>query len=190
MIDKALNFLRQEANTYLKLKTNDNDLVKLSAIVNQSGTEVAPHNAIGMMLVNVEEERGYRHGPPTTLAANGYHTTANPELTLNLYVMFYANHTEHKEALILLSHVVRCFQGKNVFENTESPQLGAEIEKLILDLYSITFEQQNQIWASIGAKYLPSVLYRVRMLIINEALTGAVTPAITSTSAAFADNRE
>jgi hypothetical protein len=186
MIDKALFFLRQEINTYLKLKTGDDNKITLSAIVSQSGTEVAPHNAAGMMLVNVEEEKSYRQPNPQTVASNGYYSFQNPELTLNLYMMLYANHADHREALVLLSYIVQFFQSKNVFDNQESPQLGDDIEKLVVDLYSLSFEQQNQLWASLGAKYLPSVLYRVRMVVVNEKQPTAVLPGVAGINTGYA----
>ena len=39
-----------------------------------------------------------------------------------------------------------------------------------MELVSPTFEQQNHIWGGMGAKYLPSVLYKVRMLVYRETL--------------------
>jgi hypothetical protein len=35
-------------------------------------------------------------------------------------------------------------------------------------LYSSSFEQQYNFWNVVGAKYLPSVLYKVRMLTYQE----------------------
>ncbi|MDQ3110986.1 MAG: DUF4255 domain-containing protein [Bacteroidota bacterium] len=186
MIDKALFFLRQEINTYLKLKTGDDNKITLSAIVSQTGTEVAPHNSVGMMLVNVEEEKAYRQPNPQTVSKNGYYSFQNPELTLNLYMVVYANHSDHREALVLLSYIVQFFQAKNVFDNQESPQLGEDIEKLVVDLYSLTFEQQNQLWASLGAKYLPSVVYKVRMVVVNEKQPLAVAPAVSGINTGYA----
>jgi len=190
MVDKALYFLRQELNTYLKLKTGDDNKVNLTAIVDQTGRAVVPDTSIGMMMVNVEEERMYRSQAPQTVINNGQYAFANPELKLNIYVVFAANHTDHREALVLLSYVVQFFQSKNVFDNQTSPQLGDGIEMLMVDLFSLSFEQQNQLWASLGAKYMPSVVYRIRMLIINEGLASAVAPAVTEIDSAFAENRE
>lgn len=178
MIDKALDFLRAELNAYLKLKTGDDKKINLSAIVDQAGSTVVGDGTIGMMMVNVEEDRASKEQLPQTVMINGKYSFINPELHLNLYVLFASNHTVHTEALKLLSHIVRYFQGKNVFENQESPEMGEDIEKLIVDLYTLGFEQQNQLWASIGAKYMPSLVYRVRMIVINEKRAVAATPAV------------
>lgn len=190
MIDKALFFLKQELNAYLKLKTGDNNKVTLSAVVDQSGHEVAPSKSIGMMLVNIEEERAYSHTPSHTVTSNGQYSFRNRELSLNLYILLYANHTDHREALVLISYVVEFFQGHHSFENQEYPQLGEDIEKLIADLYSLSFEQQNQLWASLGAKYLPSAVYKIRMLIVDTNQPGMVAPGISALDASFAGNRE
>ncbi|HEX3048395.1 MAG TPA: Pvc16 family protein, partial [Bacillota bacterium] len=52
-------------------------------------------------------------------------------------------------------------------ENT--PDLGAlELDRLVFELNTLPLEQQHYIWAMIGLRYLPSVVYRVRMLMIFE----------------------
>jgi hypothetical protein len=38
------------------------------------------------------------------------------------------------------------------------------IEKIIFKLHHLTFEQQNNLWASLGTKYLPNVVFQVRVL--------------------------
>ena len=190
MVDKALYFLRQELNSYLKLKTGDDNKINLTALVDQTGRVVVPDTSIGMMMINAEEERMFRAQAPQTVISNGQYVFANPELKLNVYVLFAANHTDHREALVLISYIIQFFQAKNVFENQQSPQLGDSIEKLMVDLFTLSFEQQNQVWASLGAKYMPSVVYRVRMLIINEMLATDASPAITTIENSFAGNRE
>jgi hypothetical protein len=45
------------------------------------------------------------------------------------------------------------------------------IEKLVVELHQLNFEQQNNLWAVLGAKYLPSVLYKVRAISIQEGQT-------------------
>ncbi|EPB65583.1 hypothetical protein ANCCEY_15351, partial [Ancylostoma ceylanicum] len=51
-------------------------------------------------------------------------------------------------------------QGKNVFTPDNSPGMDPVLQKLIVDIYSYSFEQQYNFWSILGAKYLPSVLYK------------------------------
>jgi hypothetical protein len=67
-----------------------------------------------------------------------------------------------------LSYVISFFQGKNVFTTDTSPALDPSIRKLVVELYSYSFEQQYNFWTVIGAKYLPSALYKIRMVTYQE----------------------
>ena len=52
-----------------------------------------------------------------------------------------------------------------------------EIERLVVELYSLNLEQQNHLWGYLGGKYLPSVVYKVRLVRIQEdAVRGEARP--------------
>jgi hypothetical protein len=191
MIDKALVFLRDELNYYLKSKMKDSaDKVDLSAVVNEKGNVEIDAKTVGLTLINVEEERTFRAQAPVMVGTDGNLSSYNPEIKLNLYILLAANHSDHKEALVLLSYVILFFQSHTVFDSNRYPQLGTDIGKLVIEMSSLTFEQQNQLWASLGAKYMPSVVYKVRMLIVQEQAVGSVTPAIKSIDKEFASSTE
>jgi hypothetical protein len=50
----------------------------------------------------------------------------------------------------------------------------------VVELYSSSFEQQYNFWNVVGAKYLPSVLYKVRMLVYQEKRVNDQGPPITN----------
>jgi hypothetical protein len=52
------------------------------------------------------------------------------------------------------------------------------IIKLIVELYTLNFEQQNHLWGFLGAKYMPSVMYKARLLSIQEAHAADDQPPI------------
>lgn len=195
MFDKALVFLRDQMNTFIRLKTGDSsEKVVLYPLVDPSNGSVAiTSEHIGMTLVNIEEERVFRGAIPQMIQNGDAYGIANPEIRLNLYVVFAAYHSNkdlYYESLKQLAYVVQFFQAKNVYNNIESPQLGDDIEQLTVELFTLNFEQQNQLWASLGAKYMPSVVYKVRMLVINERRAADSATAIGGFEAAFANNRE
>jgi hypothetical protein len=41
----------------------------------------------------------------------------------------------------------------------------------MVDLYTMNFEQVNHLWSTLGGKYLPSALYKVRQVTLNENVT-------------------
>jgi hypothetical protein len=90
--------------------------------------------------------------------------------------------------LRLLSYIVSFFQSYPVFDEESYPQLNSKVEpgknwqkigKLIVNLYTLTMEQQNNMWASIGAKYMPSVVYRIRTISFTDAEPDMEAPPIT-----------
>ena len=121
-------------------------------------------------VVNVEEDRiakmheNYIKTDTTTVYKS-------PPVYLNLYILFAINRVDYKESLQWLGHVIQYFQHQNVFTPSSHPALGeTSITKLMVDLHTLSFEQSNQLWSTLGGKYIPSVLYKVRQLTIDENL--------------------
>lgn len=176
MIDTALTFLTNRLDEYIVQKTGETDKISMTKIVNDSGECLIPPDTIGCVLVNVEEERVMKSQSPYGDAINGVIGKRNPEIKVNLYVLFAVNPTvdagsstnNYDQGLRLLSLVISYFQSRNDFNTQNSPELDASIEKLKLDLYTLPIEQQNYLWGALGAKYMPSVIYRVRLLVFQE----------------------
>jgi len=63
--------------------------------------------------------------------------------------------------------VIGVFQKKFAFDHSNTPSLDPNIEKLILDMDSLTLQQLHEIWSVLGGRYFPSVVYRMRMVTID-----------------------
>lgn len=181
MIHSSLKFLTHELNEYLKLKTNDltTDRVFLTSVATESGGVVIPIKSLGLSLINIEEERIFKDQKTTVINEEGFSEYFNPEIKLNLYILISANfqdttddtEDDYVEGLKQLSYVISFFQSKYVFTPDNSPSMDSfdpALKKLVLELYSYSFEQLYNFWTVVGTKYLPSVLYRVRLLRIQE----------------------
>ena len=101
----------------------------------------------------------------------------NPPVLLNLFMLISASHDDYSTALKMLSLAVSFFQAKNTFTYADAPPtpstltgataLGDEVRanlKIKLDLYSLTFEQLNHLWGSLGGKQYPFALYKIRIV--------------------------
>lgn len=181
MIDEALKFLVTQINDYLSMR-NEPTSVNANEIVLSSISESAADGAevsladkqLGLTLINIEEERVVKDQTFAHRTLNGDFEHYNPEIRLNLYVLVSANFKKsggtnaYSEGLKQLSHVIRFLQGKNVFTPENSPGMHADLKQLIVELHSTSFEQQYNYWTVIGTKYLPSALYRVRLVAIQD----------------------
>lgn len=169
MLDVALKFLTAELNAYLLLRTgSDLSKAEVCRLVDDTGKWAVPEDKLGVALINLEEERAVKPQLPETTLADGRHVVLQPALNLNLYVLFAAHFKQYDEALRYLSHALTFFQAHPSFTPDAYPGLDPQIAKLTADLQSLTYEQVNQIWGFLGGKQLPSALYRVRMVTLQD----------------------
>src|SRR5450759_3777635 len=198
MIYTSLSFLCGVLNNFITLKdplSSAGALVNpvvLTNIVDQENHLFQKNgDYIFMTLINTEEETvgksqlAYSKSPEDKLYVT------NPDIKLNLYMQFAAfsdNSTSvpsaYERSLLLLDQVVFFFQYRSVFNNSQYPVLmNSGIEKLLIEPVSLTFEQLNHLWATLGAKYLPSVIYKCRMLTFLEAIVSPEKQRIKEISA-------
>jgi hypothetical protein len=176
MINETLKFLSEEINKYLSLKLGPNTDPRLvlgnvaKAMDSESnGTNALSNKAI-LTLVNIEEDRIARQQENYVKTESGV-TYKSPPLYLNLFILFSINRTEYGESLKWIAHVIQYFQYQNVFTPISHPALDSRIQKIVVDLYSLNFEQINHLWSTLGGKYLPSVLYKIRQVTLDEDAT-------------------
>ncbi|RYG15240.1 MAG: DUF4255 domain-containing protein [Chitinophagaceae bacterium] len=181
MINTSLNFISQEINAYLNhiAGSEGEEFIIVTSVVS-NGKLAIPPTKMGLTLMNIEEDRVVKDQRVTVRNMVGEIETRNPDIYLNLFVLISANFngddtnpssTDYLEGLKQLSQVISFFQGKNVFTKANSPLLASvdpKIERISAELFSFNFEQMNHFWSIIGHSYLPSVLYKVRMLTIQE----------------------
>ncbi|HNW89162.1 MAG TPA: DUF4255 domain-containing protein [Bacteroidales bacterium] len=168
MIDNALLFIKKHIGSELKTRigVNEGDVVIDS--INKEGSS----DNLLITLINIEEEKYYKeqnHYIKNDSDVPGF-KIVNPEIKLNLYVLFSAQNKTYSEALKQVSHIITIFQGKNIFEKEDFakyPEI-KDLESLIVELYSLTLEQNNNLWQTLGSKLVPSVLYKVKLISMQD----------------------
>lgn len=182
MLIHALQIIRKELDLFLTPVDNATDSgVELGNVAPldkmQGEANGGDANKVLITLINLREEKTLKNGPfsrrnDTTLKVEYF----NPPIFLNLYILISANQVSYTNSLIYLSRIAAFFQEKNVFThlntvavtNTEVP-LADQMEtfKIILDLYSPSFEELNHIWGTLGGKQVPSLVYCLRLVEVN-----------------------
>ena len=183
MIDEALTCITEEINEFFrsKLKINEEKII-LSGIVEQDGSvAIQGENKVIVTLVNIEKEPSVKGIPGAGSRAMANSSTP---LSINLYVLFscYFSSANYPEALRFLSFVIAFLQDKSVFSQSNTPRLDESIEKLTFELESVGSEKMNNIWSTLGAKYMPSVVYKVRMLTYDSLNVREYRPIISGMS--------
>jgi hypothetical protein len=199
MLKNAIEFLTEELNQYLQKRDPVNfqqvkpavmsNLMKPDGSfavesVNGQGNEKF---SIAVTLINLEEDRVaesqwfYRR-------EGDKQQVVEPPLNLNLYILFSAVADKYATALTLLHHVLGFFHANPVFDQTSHPHLNAKanpdepwffVHRMVANLYTLSIEQQNNLWAALGAKYMPSAIYKIRTLTYTDVSPRMEAPAIT-----------
>lgn len=180
MLDKTLFFFANELNSYLQARTGVlGTKVKVSAIVNEDGKYAMDAESIAITIVNIQEELTIKDHKRQHVLQSGQYKSLNPKVNLNVMVMFSARFTVYDQALKYISHVLTFFQNHNSFTHNKYPSLDQTIGKLNVELQSLSFDELNQIWAFVGGKQLPSVLYKIRTIAIQDQLSTDIQQPIT-----------
>ena len=184
MIDKTLTFLLDELNAFLFNRFGDDRAhAVLSAVVKQDGTvpeETA--NKIVLTLINVEREAAASSTAPQYRRENDNVARVSPPLNINLLLLVSASFdANYAESFKLLSATLGFFQSNPVFTPQSAPAFPAELERLSFHWVDMDLQAINNLWSVLGSHYLPSVVYKARLLTIQDAWIKDVTPPITGT---------
>lgn len=182
MIAAALGLIASQLNESLRRGFRSvEDPVVLSNLVDADGSAVPlAANKLAMFLLNVEREIASR-APGRLDSGKGRIGLQVPPLHVNLLLMFAANFSGpgYPEALKLIGATLAFFQSRPVFDHANSPELDRDIEKMVLELEPLGIADLGNVWGILGGHYVPSVMYRLRMITIAPEGIGAQVPPIT-----------
>lgn len=171
MLLEALQIVENSLRTYLAQCLVLEDAVILG---NVAMVDQVPEleNKLIISLVNIEEESSLKNARSIRASAlTGKTTYHNAPVSLNLYLLFSANFPKNYDnALKILSLVIEFFQGQRKFTSPPSadPDRLQGRAELNFNLYTMTFEQLNHLWGALGGKQLPSALYRVYLVQLED----------------------
>lgn len=186
MIDHVLRHLIAELNDYLYVisppaaATPDarKRVVGASLYGPDDKLNDATKDKIVASVVNVQEERVYHSVNTFKRRADGTSELLRPEIKVNLFVLLVANLGDYPESMKALSRVIAFFQHRNRFEYRSIAELSNEEGHFTVELFSMTFEQQNHLWGSLGSKYMPSVMFKVGIVDIRDEQVLAEVPPV------------
>ena len=176
MIAEALNVIVELINTYISPSSTDDPLLLTNISKYNDGNEfsAALNDKLILSIVNIEEDRVAK-SPEHYIKENSLVRYKNPAVPINLTVLFAATHTNYDQAIMLVERVIRFFQINSVFTPDNTPEIqdanevnDIEIEKILFEWMNLNLEQVHQLWTTLGGHYMPSVIYKVRMFMIDE----------------------
>ena len=165
MIYNALEYVAQELDRYLMRKFQ---LVEqkaiLGSILNETGSvPEGNRDKVLITLVNMEQDNNYQYIDfKKSSGPNNYQL--NYPFNFNMDILVTSLFSDYKESLKFLSETIYFFQSKSLFSHENSPGLTPNIKQLSFEVIKLSYQEAHSLWTALGAKYMPSVLFKVRML--------------------------
>ena len=176
MIHHVLAVITDQLNEFIRNELNlAEDMVVMNSIVDIKGNmNMQVDNRVCLFLLRIDEER--------LLKSGGFQSNAgmSPPLHINLHIGIAANFPDpnYKEALRYISLVLEFFQGRYVFDRSNTPALSGNIDKLRFEMVNLEYSELNNLWSLIGGKYIPSLIYKIKMLTFNQSMIREDVPSI------------
>ena len=171
MIDAALGLMAGQLNEHLRRRFQlSEDLAVLSNLLEQNGSLVPlVANKLVLFLAGVERDTIAHRASGANLGLQAQQLTTGAPVYLNLLVMCAANFSggNYPEALKFLSSAIAFFQSHQVLDQHNAPGLDARLERLVLSIENLSSSEMHSLWGIHSGRYLPSVLYRVRMISLD-----------------------
>lgn len=182
MIAKALTFVSDFLNHQIKMSYGiDENRVVISSLINPDGTITENvENKIVISVINLEHETTVKSLNNYVSGDSNNYGKVSPPVYLNLYLLISANYDSgnYIEALKMLSRVISIFQANTYFTQQKNPEMQSPLEKLTFEIFNLPINELSHIWSGIGAKYVPSIVYKVRMISIREDLITKEVPGL------------
>jgi len=180
-IRNVLEVVRQLANEYLQnLERRADDWVILSNLIDHQGKmNEMTRNKLVMSLYNITHETVISTYTAAQPGVGGY-AIVPPPLYIDLHILVIANFIEqnYPEGLAAVSRAISFFQQNPAFTHDSAPQLDPGVDKITLEFTSLSPVDVNYVMGMLGARYLPSVFYKLRLIpFASQAMQARTYPA-------------
>ncbi len=189
MIDLALTYVVDELNDYFFAVSPpaagvDRKRVVAAALFDLDGkvSDNAKEKVVASV-VNVQEDRVYHSVDVYKRRDDGTTEFVKPEIKVNVSVLFVANVTDYQQAMKMLSRVIAFFQHRTSVPFNAIDGLAGKKGHFTFEMHSMSLEQQNHLWGALGAKYMPSVMFKLGIVDIRDELVEAEIPPVLDVSA-------
>jgi len=178
LLNRSLNFLKQTLVDYKQKDEGPPVEIVNIATLGEDNQSIGSKNSIILSVINIEEDRLARDPNIYTSSNQGtktikrYNYPAQHFVASLLFTAYNKDQAmaDYLDGLTKLEKVIRCFQERKVFQvplDDPPPPENKTMLKIILEMESLKPSELNQLWSILGNKYMPSVLYKMRMISIQ-----------------------
>ena len=181
MIDQAMILIAGQLNAHLGAQFSAaDDIVAITPLTDAEGKPAAnARNRLALFISNITQDpmpRRMSGAPPSSLGAV---SRAKP-IHLDIYFMLAAafDAETYTEGLKMLSAALRYFQANPLMTPQNTPGMARGLIQLAVEIDNLGNQEIGQLWGNLGGRYVPSVHFRMRSIMIDADAVSDVTPVI------------
>ncbi len=185
MINTALTYTSNSLNQFLKNKYGLNDdVVVTNKMVDSSGAiPLENQNKVVLSIVHLDQETVkpfYVRNKQTT--EGNYANTASSQ-RYNIFLLVAPNFDDYNEALKFLTSSLQFFQINGAIDSKSYADVPEGINRLEFEFETGDgYMQMHNLWSALGAKYQPSVIYKMRLITIDTDQVSSFPSSVQQTS--------
>ena len=176
MIQNAVKFTEDIFNQFMKNKFELDDTIVITNKIVDSGGSVPLENKnkIVISLIHIEQETNRPYNNRTRKISNTNYAMIPEQERYNLYLLITPNFDDYYEGLKFLNASIQFFQLNGMLDVTKSSKIPKEINKIEFQIEKGDgYMQMQNLWTALGAKYQPSVIYKMKLIaIVNDEING------------------
>lgn len=189
MLEKSIEFTTKTFNQFIKNEFGvDEDSVLANNIVDQNGSvPLENQNKIIISIIHIEQETAKQFYSSNQKLPNGNYVNKPLTQRYNIYLLITPNFDDYTEALKFLNASIQFFQANEIIDATTNSDIPSSLNKLEFELQKGEgYMQMQNLWTALGAKYRPSLIYKMKLIpVVTEDITKFNTSILQTTNEAI-----
>lgn len=170
MIQQALQYTTNTFNQFVKnqFELDDTPVITNTIIAPDGSIPLENKNKIVISLIHIAQETTKQFYNKSPQIVNGKYVHKRPTECYNLYLLVTANFDNYQEALKFINVSVKFFQTYALIDANRNSNIPKGLSKIEFDLEKENnYMQMQNLWTALGAKYQPSLIYKMRLITIS-----------------------
>lgn len=180
MLNSSLIAVKNKLTEHLQNRFRlQHSTVVLNPLVEQDGSVPQKNrNKMVISLVHLEQEMTQQYSGAQNRRHEQTLLKVNPPLRFNLYLLFSAAFEDYEESLKFLNATIAFFQANSVLTDLGEKSSMSGVDTLKFEIEKLSHQQIHSLYSAMGAKYQPSILYKVRYINIQSDQIKSEVPLV------------
>ncbi|MCG8574696.1 MAG: DUF4255 domain-containing protein [Flavobacteriales bacterium] len=184
MIDTVLQFTANSLDQFVRNQFGLNESkVLINNLIEADGSVPKPNqNKLVISMINIAQETNRQFYVRNQRLSDGSFSNVRRPERYNIDLLVSSSFDDYTETLKFLNSGIQFFQINPVVNSSSYSNLPEGIDRLEFEVEKISYFEMHNLWSAMGAKYVPSVIYKMRLITIESENTQGFVAPVTNQS--------